>query len=100
MAENRQCHINIKNMTNGPLSLSGTSLDWGKWHDSPPAQIHNTAVGTCFAQGRKDTATGTEGTVTYTLPDNSTTLSIHFDAPYSAANSGSMQLSGCGASNY
>jgi Aegerolysin len=100
MSENMQCHMNVQNATGGTLNLTNSNLDWGKWADNPPTQIGNGSAATFEAQGRKGSATGTQGQVTYTFPDNQTSFTINFDIPYSGANSGSLTMNGPGMSNY
>jgi hypothetical protein len=100
MAEDRYCKIHFRNRTGNVITLQGSGLSWGKWPTSPPTQIANGSDGFFHACGAKGSATGTEGWVTYTLPDNATTATINFDIPYSSANSGGMSMSGTGMSQY
>ncbi len=100
MAENRNCTMYIKNTTSGTMSKTSDNLSWGKWSTSPPTQIASGATISFKAEGAKDSATGTEGSVTYLLPDNETSITINFDVPYSSANSGGMNIQGPGVSNY
>jgi hypothetical protein len=95
-----QCNINIQNTTGGLMSLSSSPLSWGKWNSSPVAQIKNGTQSSCQAMGAKGSATGTQGSVTYQLPDNQTSITINFDIPYSGSNGGGLSISGPGASTY
>ncbi len=86
MSYKRQCKIYIKNATGEPMSLTGGSMDWGSWTTSPPIQIPNTTAGYMYAQGTGAYATGTGGTVIYTLSDNATTFTVTFEIPFDVYN--------------
>ncbi len=100
MSESMQCHIHIKNSTEYPFTLSESKLDHGKWKTNPPTQIEAGDTASFYSEGDSGTWTGTEGYVTYTLPDNETTSKISFDIPYSGSNSGGMVVDGPSASTY
>lgn len=100
MSENMQCHMNVKNSTGGTLVLAGSPLSWGKWTDNPPTNITNGQTVSFTAKGAKGSATGTQGSVQYSFPDNVTYFTISFDIPYSGSNSGNMTVNGPGAGNY
>jgi hypothetical protein len=100
MSENMQCNIYIKNQTGGTISCTNSSIPWGKWTTTPPIQITNNSVGYMCAKGAKGSATGTEGSATYTFSDNATSFTVNFDIPYSGHNSGGGTLGGSGMSQY
>ncbi|MEZ2219729.1 hypothetical protein [Rhizobium sp. RCC_161_2] len=100
MSENMQCHMNVKNTTSGILTLNSNNLSWGKWGNNPPTQIASGQTATFYAEGAKGSATGTQGSVVYYFSDNQTYLTINFDIPYTGANSGGLNMSGPGMSNY
>jgi len=100
MSTKRQCTINIKNLTGGTMSRTGGSMDWGNWTTTPPIQITTGTVGNMWAQGTGAYATGTQGSVIYTLPDNGTTFTVTFDVPFTGTNSGGGTLGGTSPSQY
>ena len=100
MSENMQCHMNVKNTSGGILTLNSNSLSWGKWGANPPTQIASGQTVNFYAEGAKGSATGTQGSVVYYFSDNQTYLTINFDIPYTGANSGGLNMSGPGMSNY
>jgi hypothetical protein len=100
MSENMKCYMNVKNTAGGTLTLTNSSLPWGKWSTNPPTQIKTGTTAFFMAQGAKGSATGTQGSVSYMFSDNATSFTVSFDIPYSGANSGGLTLAGPGMSNY
>lgn len=79
MAENINITCNIMNKTGNDLSVADNSLSWGKWVNSPYALDSSDDGQFAFkASGRKDSASGTTGTVTYEAFDG-TQFKIDFD---------------------
>lgn len=100
MAESINIDFYLRNDTGAAITNTGSPLSWGKWQTSPPTQIDSGTTAHFKASGRANSATGTEGSVTYQLPDNLTSITINFDIPYSGANTGGMVMTGSGASMY
>ncbi|MFT3766996.1 MAG: aegerolysin family protein [Minicystis sp.] len=94
-AEKCQAHIYIENMTSFELRPTGYKLDWGKLIEGPHTIEGWAPTKIGFkAQGRANTATGTEGKVWWKVLDDETTLEVYFDIPYSKKNKGSVSVSG------
>lgn len=100
MSENFACDMFVNNKTGAVMSLTDSGLDYGKWTISPPPQINTGTVAEFKAEGAKGSATGTTGSVTYTLGDNATTIKISFSIPYSGDNTGGLTMGGASPSNY
>ncbi|HSQ97743.1 MAG TPA: aegerolysin family protein [Rickettsiales bacterium] len=82
MAENINITCNIKNGTGNKLTVFGSDLSWGKFQTNP-SEISKDSNGNFKASGRKDSASGTEGYVTYQAFDG-TLFKINFDIKWGA----------------
>ncbi len=99
MAENINITCNIKNDTGNQISVNDSSLSWGKWQTTP-SQISVGTTGYYKASGRKDSASGTEGTVVY-LAFDGTTFTFNFAINWgTTANSVSNSTGGTNPTNF
>ena len=99
MAEDR--NVTGKITTPVSLMLNTFNLPWGKWQTNPSTQVAAGSQGVTvfYAMGRKGSATGTEGTVTYAAPDG-TLFALYFDDPYSSGNNATLTARNGQASSY
>lgn len=88
-AENLQFHLRLTNFNNEWLNVDRANLAWGKWCEpdgaGSPRRIPPFAQGeqAFCAQGRRSSASGTEGTVAYVFKDDSSKwFSIYFEVPW------------------
>jgi hypothetical protein len=88
----------INNNSAFTLTLSSSSLQWGEWNANPPATIAPNSTGSFVAQGTDGTATGTQGTVNYTIDGQTGMVVLSFEDPFSGSNSGSGSSSIVGVS--
>lgn len=79
MSENINITCNILNETGNHLTVAAKSLSWGKWQSVPVNLSKSNSGQKAFkAYGRKSSASGTTGTVTYEVFDG-TQFKIDFD---------------------
>lgn len=77
----------VNNNSPFTLVLSSSSLQWGEWNSGPTATIAPNSTGSFVAQGTDGTATGTEGTVNYTIDGQTGMIALYFEDPFSGGNS-------------
>jgi hypothetical protein len=99
MAENINITCNIKNETGNQLTVNDSGLSWGKWQNTPQS-IDNNSSNYFKASGRKDSASGTTGYVTFEAFDG-TLFTVNFDIKWgSEANSISNKTTGKNPTNF
>lgn len=84
----RSTTVTLQNTTSDTLTLTNAHLDGGIWSQNqyPPATISGDSKGTWMSES-DGFMTGTQGSVTYQLPESQGSIYIEWDNPYVGGNS-------------
>ncbi len=84
----RSTTVKLINNTPATLKLTNAKLSHGVWSQNmyPPETINGNSDGIWMSES-DGFMTGTEGTVTYALPNGAGNVVIHWDNPYVGSNS-------------
>ncbi|GGX14637.1 aegerolysin family protein [Aquimarina muelleri] len=88
----RSTTVKLQNTTSDLIKLTDASLSHGVWSSNqyPPSTISANSDGSWMSES-DGFMTGTEGTVTYQLPNGIGSIVITWDNPYVGSNSYSMK---------